>query len=186
MGAVLKIEGLEKSFKKKKVLNQINLSISNGLFGLLGHNGAGKTTLMRIIATLLSPDSGDITLDDVIWSRHPQKVRRILGYLPQDFNVFRNITAYEALEYIAQLKGLNDRKSRKQQIEQLLQEVNLFPHAGDKVQTFSGGMRRRLGVAQALLGNPAIVMSMNLLQDWTLKSESGSETCSVVSLPVAS
>ena len=152
------IQGVDRSFDKTKVLRQINLEISNGIFGLLGENGAGKTTLMRIIATVLKPDKGEISLGDINWSKDPHKVRQMLGYLPQEFGAFKNITAAECLKYIAQLKGIKSKEECLLQIEQVLKEVNLFEAKDRKIGGFSGGMKRRLGIAQALLNNPTLII----------------------------
>lgn len=152
------IDNVDKNFGKNKVLNSINLEIGTGLFGLLGPNGAGKTTLMRILATLIIPNNGEIMFNDIKWSKNPDKVRRIIGYLPQEFGIFKNITAFESLDYIATLKGINDKKKRHLHIESLLDKVNLFSEQHTKVGKFSGGMKRRLGIAQALIGEPQIII----------------------------
>jgi ABC-2 type transport system ATP-binding protein len=157
MGTLV-IDQVTKSFHRQRALHNVELQIPPGLFGLLGPNGAGKTTLMRIIATILQPDSGTIQYNGTDWRHNPREVRRILGYLPQHFGAFRNISAIECLDYIGILKGLDEKTERKRQIEAVLADVNLTEHAKKKVGTFSGGMLRRLGIAQALLGNPQIVM----------------------------
>lgn len=154
----LVIDGIKKSFGKNNVLDDIHLEVGNGLFGLLGKNGAGKTTLMRILTTILKPDNGDIYYDSLSWSKDSEKVRMLIGYLPQEFGVFKNVTAYDALDYIAVLKGIYDKKERKRQIEQLFEKVNLSAHAKQKVGSFSGGMKRRLGIAQSLLGDPKLLI----------------------------
>lgn len=154
----LVIENISKSFGRKNILNQINLRISSGSFGLLGPNGAGKTTLMRLLATILKPDSGNIRMGNFVWSKHPDAIRQIIGYLPQNFGVFRNVTAAECLDYIASLKGIRHKNERRNQIEAVLGQVNLTDERKTKVGHFSGGMKRRLGIAQALLGNPKMIM----------------------------
>lgn len=152
------LEDIKKTFGKTKVLQSVNLKISSGLFGLLGKNGAGKTTLMRILATVLNPDSGRIYYGDIEWSKHADEVRRMIGYLPQEFGVFRNVTAMECLQYIAHLKGMTNKKTIAEEIEKILYEVNLEQVKDKKVGSFSGGMKRRLGIAQALLNDPQIVI----------------------------
>lgn len=153
----LKIDSLSKSFKRHLILNQVSLEIKPGLFGLLGPNGAGKTTFMRIIATILRPDEGEIRFNGIDWSKNPDQVRKMLGYLPQDFGLFRNITARESLEYIGSLKGI-PKKHLYFEIKKVLEEVNLQEYENKKVGGFSGGMRRRLGIAQAILGEPKLIM----------------------------
>lgn len=152
------IENLNKSFGKKKILHSINLKIEHGLFGLLGPNGAGKTTLMRTLAAVLIAEAGEINYNGINWRKEPDSVRQMLGYLPQHFGVFRNISALECMSYIASLKGINNKKKRNEEIERLLEEVNLFSERNKKVGRFSGGMRRRLGIAQALIGDPKILL----------------------------
>ncbi len=152
------IQSVDKSFGRIRALRQASLEISTGIFGLLGENGAGKTTLMRIIATVLKPDAGEITLGDIKWSRDSHKVRQILGYLPQEFGAFKNVTAEECLKYIAQLKGIRGSEECLLQTERVLKEVNLLEAKDRKVGGFSGGMRRRLGIAQALLNDPELII----------------------------
>lgn len=154
----LVIRNIKKSFKNINALNCINLDIERGVFGLLGENGAGKTTLMRIIATVLEPDEGEICFGDVLWCKHPDKVRQMIGYLPQEFGIFKNITALECLEYIGYLKGIKNKNNVREQAEQILKDVNLYEYKDRKVGGFSGGMKRRLGIAQALLNNPLIII----------------------------
>lgn len=154
----LVIKNIKKSFKNINALNCINLEIERGVFGLLGENGAGKTTLMRIIATVLEPDEGEICFGDVVWCKHPDKVRQMIGYLPQEFGIFKNITALECLEYIGHLKGIKNKNNLREQAEQILKDVNLYECKDRKVGGFSGGMKRRLGIAQALLNNPLIII----------------------------
>ncbi len=152
------IHNVDKSFNRAKVLRQVNLEIPYGIFGLLGENGAGKTTLMRIIATVLKPDKGEINMGNIKWSKDSHKVRQMLGYLPQEFGLFKNITAAECLQYIASLKGIKNKKECLAQIEKVLKEVNLLEVKDKKVGSFSGGMKRRLGIAQALLNDPKLVI----------------------------
>ncbi|MBY0542075.1 MAG: ABC transporter ATP-binding protein [Sphingobacteriaceae bacterium] len=157
--ARLKIENLNKCYQNGvKALDNVSLSISNGMFGLLGPNGAGKSSLMRTLATLQLPDSGMITFDEIDIVKNPQEMRKQLGYLPQDFGVYPKISAVELLNHIAILKGLQDKSQRKEQVQSLLQQTNLYDVRKRSVSTFSGGMRQRFGIAQALLGNPQLII----------------------------
>jgi ABC-type multidrug transport system ATPase subunit len=141
-----------------KALNNVNLTIPKGMFGLLGPNGAGKSSLMRTLATLQQPTSGCITFggNDVLSA--PDKLRRKLGYLPQDFGVYPRGSAYELLDHLAVLKGITNKKERKKAVEALLVQTNLFEVRKKNVATFSGGMRQRFGIAQALLGQPQLII----------------------------
>ena len=155
----LRIEGLTKSYKGGvRALDNVNLTITRGLYGLLGPNGAGKSTLMRTIATLQEPDSGSIHLDDLDVLRAKEQVRRMLGYLPQDFGVYPRVNAEEMLDQIALLKGMTNRRQRKEAVHELLHRVNLWDHRRKRLTGFSGGMRQRFGIAQALLGNPQLLI----------------------------
>jgi len=165
----LKIEGLSKSYKKKKALDSVNLFISNGIYGLLGPNGAGKTTLMRILAGLIAPDEGRIEFDGEDVLKNMDKFRYKIGYLPQEFGCYKSITVEECLDTIGVLKGIRA-PERKKQIEQVLAEVNLSNEAKKKVGALSGGMRRRLGIAQAMLAILHLLWLMNLQLVWTLRS----------------
>ncbi|MCE3263711.1 MAG: multidrug transporter ATP-binding protein [Pseudoduganella sp.] len=138
--------------------NDISLDIPTGLFGLLGPNGAGKSTLMRTIATLQEPDSGTIHLDGLDVLREPTALRRQLGYLPQDFGVYPKVSALELLDHFAILKGLVQRGERKEAVEALLHQTNLWEARKRAVASYSGGMRQRFGIAQALLGAPRLVI----------------------------
>lgn len=155
----LKIENLNKTYANgTKALNNLSMTIKPGMFGLLGPNGAGKSSLMRTIATLQAADSGSIAFGDINVLEHKQQVRKLLGYLPQDFDVYPNISAVDLLAHFAVLKGISNTKERKQVVDELLQLVNL-EHVGKKaVASYSGGMKRRFGIAQALLGEPKIVI----------------------------
>jgi len=156
---LLTITGLSKTYGNGvRALDQVGLTIGRGLFGLLGPNGAGKSTLMRTIAALQEPDAGTIVLDDVDVLADPQEVRRRLGYLPQDFGVYPGISALTLLEHIAVLKGLNDKSERREQVHALLELTNLYDVRNKAVSTFSGGMRQRFGIAQALLGAPSLII----------------------------
>jgi ABC-2 type transport system ATP-binding protein len=155
----LVIDNLSKTYGNGvKALRGVNLTIPTGMFGLLGSNGAGKSTLMRTIATLQDPDAGSIRLGDIDVLRDKDAVRRVLGYLPQDFGVYPNVDAVTMLSHFATLKGIGDAKQRKQVVESLLQRVNLWDARKNKLGGYSGGMRQRFGIAQALLGNPRLII----------------------------
>jgi len=141
-----------------KALDGINLKITNGMFGLLGANGAGKSSLMRTIASLQEPSSGSIYFNDIDVVKQPNEIRKKLGYLPQEFGVYPKISAEKLLNHLAALKGILDNKERKEQVTALLQQVNLYQHRKKAVHTFSGGMRQRFGIAQALLANPKLII----------------------------
>jgi ABC-type multidrug transport system ATPase subunit len=128
------------------------------MYGLLGPNGAGKSTLMRSVATLQTPTSGQIRFDDIDVIRNPEALRRVLGYLPQDFGVYPRVSAYDMLNHMAVLKGLSDGKARKAEVERLLEQTNLYGVRNKALAGFSGGMRQRFGIAQALLGDPRLVI----------------------------
>ena len=155
----LQITNLTKTYPNGvKALNGINLKITNGMFGLLGSNGAGKSSLMRTIASLQEPSSGTIQFNDIDVVIEPQEVRKVLGYLPQEFGVYPKISAEKLLNHMAILKGIINNKERKEQVTALLQQVNLYQHRKKAVYTFSGGMRQRFGIAQALLANPQLII----------------------------
>ncbi|WP_395342728.1 ABC transporter ATP-binding protein [Ningiella sp. W23] len=139
-------------------LKNVNLKIENGLFGLLGPNGAGKSTLMRTIATLQQPDNGSISFDGIDVVNQPNELRKRLGYLPQDFGVYPRISAFDLLDHLAILKGIESKAQRKEAVEGLLAHTNLFAHRKRAVSGFSGGMRQRFGIAQALLGDPDLLI----------------------------
>ncbi|MEY3841188.1 MAG: hypothetical protein RLZZ542_298 [Pseudomonadota bacterium] len=141
-----------------RALDGVSLSIPKGMFGLLGPNGAGKSTLMRSIATLQTPTSGSIRFGDIDVIRTPDQLRRVLGYLPQDFGVYPRVSAYDMLDHMAVLKGISNGRDRKQTVEALLNQVNLWPVRGKALAGFSGGMRQRFGIAQALIGNPELII----------------------------
>ncbi|WP_454886705.1 ABC transporter ATP-binding protein [Sphingomonas oryzagri] len=136
----------------------MNLTIPSGMFGLLGPNGAGKSTLMRTIATLQSPTSGSILFDGIDVLKDPETLRRTLGYLPQDFGVYPRVSAYDMLDHMAVLKGIGNSAERKQTVETLLHKVNLWDVRKKALAGFSGGMRQRFGIAQALIGNPRLII----------------------------
>lgn len=153
------IENLTKTYPNGvKALNGINLTITNGMFGLLGANGAGKSSLMRTIASLQEPTSGTILFNNSDLVQNPDEIRKTLGYLPQEFGVYPKISAEKLLNHLAVLKGIINKKDRKEQVTALLQQVNLYQHRKKSVATFSGGMRQRFGIAQALLANPQIII----------------------------
>lgn len=155
----LQIQQLSKTYSNGvQALNKVSLTISNGLFGLLGPNGAGKSSLMRTLATLQPPDSGQVFFDGTDVLQNQQLLRRQLGYLPQDFGVYPKIAAADLLNHLAVLKGITDKKARKEQVLALLQQTNLYQVRKQAVSTFSGGMRQRFGIAQALLGNPQLII----------------------------
>jgi ABC-2 type transport system ATP-binding protein len=141
-----------------RALNDVTLSIPRGMYGLLGPNGAGKSTLMRAIATLQSPTEGSIRFGDIDVIAQPEQLRRTLGYLPQDFGVYPRISAYDMLDHLAVLKGIASRADRKQTVETLLHQVNLWNVRKKTLSGFSGGMRQRFGIAQALIGNPELII----------------------------
>ena len=150
------IRHLNKFYGKKRALCDVDLTIGQGMFGLLGRNGAGKTTLMKTLATLLHKNTGDIFICGIP-VEHAREVRSITGYLPQEFSCYPGMTVWEALDYLGVLSGM-DSKARKERIELLLQKVNLTEHRHKKVKALSGGMKRRLGIAQALLHDPKVLI----------------------------
>jgi len=155
----LLISNLSKTYEGNiQALNKVNLTISKGMFGLLGPNGAGKSTLMRIIATLQEPDSGSITLGDIDVLRQKQEVKKILGYLPQEFGLYPKVSAEEMLMHFASLKGIENRNKRKETVKALLFQTNLYSARKQYLGSFSGGMKQRFGIAQALLGNPKLII----------------------------
>ena len=153
------IKNLQKKYKNGvKAIDNISLEIGNGMFGLLGPNGAGKSSLMRTIVGLQSADEGQIFFNEVNVLEKPEFIKKQLGFLPQDFGVYPKVSAYDLLNHLAILKGVTDINDRKIQILSLLEKVNLSSHRKKEVSPFSGGMRQRFGVAQALLGNPKIII----------------------------
>src|SRR5689334_22405811 len=139
-------------------LEDVNLSIPRGMFGLLGPNGAGKSTLMRTVATLQQPTSGTITFGDIDVLADPVRLRRTLGYLPQDFGVYPRVSAYAMLDQLAVLKGVTNSSDRRSVVETLLEQTNLWGVRNKSIAGFSGGMRQRFGIAQALIGNPELII----------------------------
>lgn len=141
-----------------RALDDVTLSIPKGMFGLLGPNGAGKSTLMRTVATLQTPTSGVIRFDDIDILQDPEALRKRLGYLPQDFGVYPRVSAYDMLDHMAVLKGIGSKGQRKETVETLLNQVNLWDVRKKAIAGFSGGMRQRFGIAQALIGNPDLII----------------------------
>lgn len=155
----LDITNLSKTYSNGvHALKNINLTITNGLFGLLGANGAGKSSLMRTIAALQEPTVGSIVFNEFDGIKQPNEIRKCLGYLPQEFGVYPKLSAEKLLNHLAVLKGIVNPKERKEQVVALLQQVNLYDHRKKAVSTFSGGMKQRFGIAQALLGNPKLII----------------------------
>ena len=141
-----------------RALDEVSLTIPRGMYGLLGPNGAGKSTLMRTIATLQAPTSGHIRFGDIDVLKTPELLRRTLGYLPQDFGVYPRVSAYDMLDHMAVLKGVSGAKERKDTVESLLNQVNLWAVRKKAIAGFSGGMRQRFGIAQALIGDPRLII----------------------------
>jgi ABC-2 type transport system ATP-binding protein len=141
-----------------KALDNVSLSIPRGMYGLLGPNGAGKSTLMRTIATLQAPTEGSIKFGDLDILADPESLRKTLGYLPQDFGVYPRVTAYDMLDHMAVLKGISGKSDRKAVVETLLNQTNLWTVRSKYIAGFSGGMRQRFGIAQALIGNPELII----------------------------
>ncbi len=156
MSNSIEIKNLNKFYGRKQALSNVNLSIEQGMFGLLGRNGAGKTTLMKTLATLLQKKDGEITICGVP-IENAKEIRKIIGYLPQEFSMYPSMSVIEAMDYLGILSGL-DAKERKERTEMLLKKVNLMEHKHKKVKALSGGMKRRLGIAQALLNNPKVLI----------------------------
>ena len=155
----LVIDHLSKTYSNGVcALNNVSLTLDNGMFGLLGPNGAGKSSLMRTIATLQEPDSGTITLDDIDVLKEKSRIRRLLGYLPQEFGVYPRISAEQMLDHVARLKGVDRPGERKDLIDGLLNKVNLYKDKHKRLGTYSGGMKQRWGIAQALIGNPRLII----------------------------
>ena len=152
----IEINNLSKKYGKKTVLKNVSVTISSGMFGLLGRNGAGKTSLMRILATLSVASGGEISINGIS-SKETCKIREIVGYLPQDFSFYRNMSVYGAMDYLGLLSNIPD-KIRRERISTLLEKVNLKEDMKTKVRALSGGMKRRLGIAQALLHDPQVLI----------------------------
>ena len=156
---MLSIQNLNKTYPNgTKALNNVNLEINKGMFGLLGPNGAAKSTLMRTISTLQVADTGTIEFDGVDVFRQPEELRKVLGYLPQDFGVYPKVSAEMMLDHIAKIKGINHSGDRKTYVADLLNKVNLYQFRKRNLGDYSGGMRQRFGIAQALIGNPKLII----------------------------
>lgn len=156
---MLSIRNLSKTYDNGvQALKSVSLDIEPGMFGLLGPNGAGKSSLMKTIATLQQPCHGQISFDNKDIILNPNILREQLGYLPQDFGVYPRISCYDLLEHLALLKGLTNKGQRREQIDALLQQTNLYQHRKKDVSSYSGGMRQRFGIAQALLGDPKLII----------------------------
>lgn len=156
MKTSIEITHLDKYYGKKQALSDIHLKIEEGMFGLLGKNGAGKTTLMKVLATLLEKQNGTVKICGIP-VEHASEIRKITGYLPQEFSMYPNMTVYEAMDYLGVLSGLT-KAERKQRIPKLLEKVNLQDNYRTKVKALSGGMKRRLGIAQAILHEPKVLI----------------------------
>lgn len=155
----IKIENLNKVYRNGNyALKNLNLEIPNGMFGLLGPNGAGKSTLMRILVTLMKPSSGRVSVNDFDLVKHRKEIRSMLGYLPQDFSFFSKLKTYEFLDYTARLAGMKNGTSRKQAVDKMLEEVGLYEARDRNANKLSGGMKRRLGIAQALINDPKVII----------------------------
>lgn len=155
----LQIKGLSKTYKNGvKALDNLNLEIGSGMFGLLGPNGAGKSSLMRTIATLQKPDAGSIEFDGINILENNLALRKILGYLPQEFGVYPNMSAEKLLGYFAQLKGISSKSDRRNMVKKVLEVTNLYEHRNKSVSGYSGGMKQRFGIAQLLLNNPKLII----------------------------
>jgi len=156
---MLRIDGVSKTYPGGvRALQGVSLEVPRGMFGLLGPNGAGKTTLMRTVATLAEPDAGRITFGDLDVQRDGDAVRRLLGYLPQAFGVYPRVSARDLLDHLAVLKGFVEAKPRREMVDHLLRVTNLWDVRSRKLGTFSGGMRQRFGIAQALIGDPRLII----------------------------
>ena len=155
----LTIQNISKTYPNGiEALKNVSLKIGNGMFGLLGPNGAGKSTLMRTIAALQDSDEGTITVGEIDVSKDKQSLREILGYLPQEFGVYPKISANDLLDHLAVMKGITDSKQRKEVVESLLHQTNLWEAKDQKLGTYSGGMKQRFGIAQALIGDPKLII----------------------------
>lgn len=155
----IQIEDLDQVYKNgKRALSNVNLEIENGMFGLLGPNGAGKSSLMRILVTLMKPSSGKVNMNGFDLQKDRAEIRKILGYLPQDFRFFTKLKTWEFLNYAAGLSGISSKKERSEKVDEWLDKVGLFDVRDRSANKLSGGMKRRLGIAQALIGDPKIII----------------------------
>ncbi len=159
MALELSLTGVSKTYPNGvRALADVTITIPRGMFGLLGPNGAGKSTLMRSIATLQAVDAGTMRFDDIDIATQPERLRETLGYLPQDFGVYPKVSAFDMLDHLAQLKGIAQRGPRHDAVRSLLHRTNLWEHRNRRLGGFSGGMKQRFGIAQALLGNPKLII----------------------------
>jgi len=155
----LSIKNVSKTYSNNvEALKDVTLEVGNGMFGLLGPNGAGKSTLMRTIAGLQELDSGSITVGDIDVSKHKHKLRKVLGYLPQEFGLYPKVNALELFDHLATMKGITDSKERGELTKSLFSQTNLWKYRNRKLGTFSGGMKQRFGIAQALIGEPKLII----------------------------
>jgi len=155
----IEIKNLTKTYSGGfKALDNVDLSINEGMFGLLGPNGAGKSTLMRILVTLMKPTTGQVLVDGKDISSYRKEIRKMVGYLPQDFRFFAKLRSWEFLDYAARLAGMNSKRERGQRVDEMLESVGLFEFRNRMANKLSGGMKRRLGIAQALIANPSIII----------------------------
>lgn len=155
----IQIQNLDKIYQNgKKALSDVNLEIENGMFGLLGPNGAGKSSLMRILTTLMKPSNGQVNINGYDLMKNRAEIRKMLGYLPQDFRFFTKLKTWEFLDYAAGLSGIKSKKQRAQKVDEWLEKVGLFDVRERNANKLSGGMKRRLGIAQALIGDPQIII----------------------------
>jgi len=155
----LSIKNVSKTYSNNvEALKDVTLEVGNGMFGLLGPNGAGKSTLMRTIAGLQELDSGSITVGDIDVSKHKHELRKVLGYLPQEFGLYPKVNALELFDHLATMKGITDSKERGELTKSLLSQTNLWKYRNRKLGTFSGGMKQRFGIAQALIGEPKLII----------------------------
>jgi len=155
----LSIKNVSKTYSNNvEALKDVTLEVGNGMFGLLGPNGAGKSTLMRTIAGLQELDSGSITVGDIDVSNHKHELRKVLGYLPQEFGLYPKVNALELFDHLATMKGITDSKERGELTKSLLSQTNLWKYRNRKLGTFSGGMKQRFGIAQALIGEPKLII----------------------------
>ena len=155
----LSIKNVSKTYSNNvEALKDVTLEVGNGMFGLLGPNGAGKSTLMRTIAGLQELDSGSITVGDIDVSKHKHELRKVLGYLPQEFGLYPKVNALELFDHLATMKGITDSKERGELTKSLFSQTNLWKYRNRKLGTFSGGMKQRFGIAQALIGEPKLII----------------------------
>jgi len=155
----IEIKNLSKTYSGGfKALDSVDLTITNGMFGLLGPNGAGKSTLIRILVTLMKPTSGQVLVDGKDISSYRKEIRQMVGYLPQDFRFFAKLKSWEFLDYAARLGGMNSKKERGKRVDEMLESVGLFEFRNRMANKLSGGMKRRLGIAQALIASPSMII----------------------------